>query len=558
MSGEKRGQDLEETLLGENVILVDIEGTTTSISFVKETLFPYARENLKQYVDTKWEDDEFKKVLQKLKDQAKQDEETKVDGFVPIIGATIDEEKESLVKNVLWQMDCDRKAGALKELQGHMWRDAYESGTVKGHIYEDVPKALEAWTNNGRKVYVYSSGSVEAQKLLFGHSVFGDLSKYFNGYFDTEVGPKQEVNSYKNIIEKIGAEPSNILFLTDIVKEAKAAKEAGLSVNVVVREGNAALTDEEKVIYTTVKSFLDLSFQSSAKRQKLEVTELGEKNEEVTSKDCEAMEVTEDVPAKNEKPEVKSEEKERVEVDKETNSTEPSDASKIKSEEIQTKTEKMEVTDGEVKKVEKEEKTKEEASSVENNNVNEESTGPESETTEAVEKTEDAKPETAETETKKEEKKEEKPSQEEGEKVVENGSVSKEAEEVSVTKEAEKSESKEIIQEVKEKKEEASKSVEKEEKEEAKENKENVPLETKKLNGTTQNGDAAKLEEKLHGTNGIDEETVSEKVVDDEKTKNGESTSSSESDSVKVKKVVDPAVADGEPVPPPVVVAATS
>ncbi|XP_043528895.1 enolase-phosphatase E1 [Frieseomelitta varia] len=294
MAGEKRTQDQEETLLSETVILVDIEGTTTSISFVKDTLFPYVRENLKKYIETKWEDEEFKQDYEKLKEQAKKDEEDKIDGFVPITGTNAEEERESLIKNILWQMDGDRKTGALKQLQGHMWREAYNSGTIKAHVYEDVPKALESWTSDGKKIYIYSSGSVEAQKLLFGHSVHGDLLKYFSGYFDTEVGAKQESSSYKNILSKIGAEPSNVIFLTDVVKEAAAAKKAGLSTAIVIREGNTPLTDEERMSSTTVKSFLDLTFQTSTKRQKLEATEVQE-NKTKSTADSEPMDTSEDI-----------------------------------------------------------------------------------------------------------------------------------------------------------------------------------------------------------------------------------------------------------------------
>jgi len=292
MAGEKRSQDQDEVSFARTV-LIDIEGTTTSISFVKETLFPYVRQNLKDYIETKWEDGEFKQDYEKLKEQAKKDEEDKLDGFVAITGDKPEEERESLLKNILWQMDNDRKTGALKQLQGHMWREAYKTGTVKGHVYEDVPKAFESWTNDGKKIYVYSSGSVEAQKLLFGYSAHGDLLKYFSDFFDTEVGAKQESDSYKNILSKIGEKPSDVVFLTDVVKEAAAAKEAGLSTVIVVREGNAALTDEEKVAYATVNSLLDLTFQTSTKRQKLETAD--DKIDEGTANVSEPMDTSEDV-----------------------------------------------------------------------------------------------------------------------------------------------------------------------------------------------------------------------------------------------------------------------
>ncbi|KYM77170.1 Enolase-phosphatase E1 [Atta colombica] len=331
MAGEKRSQDQDEISLAKTV-LIDIEGTTTSISFVKETLFPYVRQNLKDYIETKWEDEEFKQDYEKLKEQAKKDEEEKLEGFAAITGDKSEEEKDSLLKNVLWQMDNDRKTAALKQLQGHMWREAYKTGTIKGHIYEDVPKAIESWTNNGQKIYVYSSGSVEAQKLLFEYSIHGDLLKYFNGFFDTEIGAKQESDSYKNILSKISENPSDVVFLTDVVKEAAAAKEAGLSTVIVVREGNAPLTDEENVTYTTIKSFLDLTFQSSTKRQKIETTD--DKVDEGTADVSEPMDTSEDVEMSNvsDKKVEKNDAKEVTEsIEKECAKDQPSESTSISS-----------------------------------------------------------------------------------------------------------------------------------------------------------------------------------------------------------------------------------
>ncbi|KAI4487246.1 hypothetical protein M0804_005395 [Polistes exclamans] len=295
MAGEKRSQEHEDTMLSQTTILVDIEGTTTSISFVKETLFPYVRANLKKYLSECWDNEKFKEVYNKLKEQAKKDEEDKVEGFVSITGSNVEEEQESLIKNVLWQMDNDRKTNSLKQLQGNMWHDAYKTGVIKGRVYDDVPKSLELWVNNGKKIYVYSSGSVESQKLHFGHSEHGDLLKYFSGFFDTEVGAKQECNSYKNILTKLGEKANNVIFLTDVVKEAAAAKEAGILPIIVTREGNAALTDEEAIAYMTIKSFLDLTFQTSTKRQKLNPTEVEKKDESVNPNSSEPMDTSEDV-----------------------------------------------------------------------------------------------------------------------------------------------------------------------------------------------------------------------------------------------------------------------
>ncbi|XP_015188395.1 PREDICTED: enolase-phosphatase E1-like [Polistes dominula] len=296
MAGEKRTQEQEDTMLSQTTILLDIEGTTTSISFVKEVLFPYVRDNLKKYITDGWTRDDFKEDYKKLKEQAKKDEDDKVEGFVPITGNNVEEEQESLMKNILWQMDNDRKTTSLKQLQGHMFSEAYKTGILKGRVYDDVPKSLELWVNNGKKIYVYSSGSVELQKLHFGHSEHGDLLKYFSGFFDTEIGAKQECNSYKNILTKLGEKANNVIFLTDVVKEAAAAKEAGILPIIVIREGNVALTDEEAIAYTTVKSFLDVTFQTSNKRQKLNPTELEKKDESVNpNSSSEPMDTSEDV-----------------------------------------------------------------------------------------------------------------------------------------------------------------------------------------------------------------------------------------------------------------------
>ncbi|KAI4482132.1 hypothetical protein M0802_013812 [Mischocyttarus mexicanus] len=327
MAGEKRSQEQEDsTMLSQTTILVDIEGTTTSISFVKEVLFPYVTENLKRYITESWDSEKFKEDYNKLKEQAKNDEKNKVEGFVPITGSNVEEEQESLIKNILWQMDNDRKTGPLKQFQGHMWDEGYKTGIIKGRVYDDVPKSLELWVNNGKKVYVYSSGSVESQKLLFGHSEHGDLLKYFSGFFDTEVGAKQECNSYKNILSKLGEKPNNVIFLTDVVKEAAAAKEAGILPFIVIRDGNLALTDEETVTYTTIKSFSDLTFPTSSKRQKLNPTEGEEKDKSVNPNSSEPMDTSEDI----ENPDENSKEIAKPEI---TKSPQPEKETKAKTEE---------------------------------------------------------------------------------------------------------------------------------------------------------------------------------------------------------------------------------
>ncbi|KAL2100485.1 hypothetical protein ACEWY4_004879 [Coilia grayii] len=251
-----------------SVILLDIEGTTTPITFVKDILFPYIRENLEEYLSDHWEEDECKQDVHLLKKQAEEDQRQNRACPVHTVDQTVhtDEEKaiREVVESVLWQMAADRKTTALKQLQGHMWRAAYHSGKIKGEVYQDVVPAIRGWRQWGMKVFIYSSGSVEAQKLLFGYSVEGDLLDLFDGHFDTNVGAKVESKSYERIAERIGCAPEEIMFLTDVTREAKAAEEAGLSVAVVLRPGNMELTEEERAQYTTITSFSQIGLSSSA------------------------------------------------------------------------------------------------------------------------------------------------------------------------------------------------------------------------------------------------------------------------------------------------------
>ncbi|XP_049829842.1 enolase-phosphatase E1-like [Schistocerca gregaria] len=267
-TSEKRANETDDVYYKANVVLVDIEGTTTSIDFVKNTLFPYVRKNLDVYLKSKWNDAEFKEDLKLLQEQSKQDEADGTEGFVKIPEGVSEDISEDVKKNVLWQMDLDRKTKALKQLQGHIWRDAYEKGEVKAHVYPDVAPALKSWKLSGKDIYVYSSGSVEAQKLLFGHTQDGDLLELFSGYFDTAVGPKVEESSYSNIVKSVKCKSEEIIFFTDVPKEARAAKSAGLQAVIVVREGNLPITDEDKLEFPVIKSFDDIVFETSVKRRK--------------------------------------------------------------------------------------------------------------------------------------------------------------------------------------------------------------------------------------------------------------------------------------------------
>jgi enolase-phosphatase E1 len=190
-------------------ILLDIEGTTSSIAFVAEVLFPYARKHLCDYVNAHSEE------------------------VAPILAEVPGDPVETLIQ---W-IDEDRKATPLKTIQGMIWAQGYATGELTGHVYPDTPEALKRWIAAGLKVHIYSSGSIAAQKLIFGHSDAGDLTPFLSGYFDTTTGPKRDPDSYSKIVDALDLAPSELLFVSDMAGEVDAAHEAGLQALLIDREG---------------------------------------------------------------------------------------------------------------------------------------------------------------------------------------------------------------------------------------------------------------------------------------------------------------------------------
>ncbi|KAF9934541.1 Enolase-phosphatase E1 [Modicella reniformis] len=243
-------------------IVSDIEGTTTSIVFVKDTLFPYVTSKLQDFLKRNWDSEEMKNAVEALRVQAAKDVADGIQDATLIatesIDASTEKVQEDVMASIAWQMKVDRKVGALKTFQGYMWKEGYANGDLKGDIYDDVAPALEQWKAEGKKIYIYSSGSIEAQKLIFGYTPEGDLLHYFSGHFDTTVGLKVEADSYTKIAEDIGLTPAKILFLSDNIKEIDAAKKAGFQAVVTDRPGNEPLTAEDRASNTVVKSFLEI------------------------------------------------------------------------------------------------------------------------------------------------------------------------------------------------------------------------------------------------------------------------------------------------------------
>ncbi len=209
-------------------IVTDIEGTTTALSFVKEVLFPYARAHLADFVMRHKNEAAVADLLEDARVLLAQQQD--------INKTEID--VTALISGMECWIDEDRKLTPLKALQGMIWEAGYRQGDFHGHIYADAEQALRTWHGQGIELYVYSSGSVYAQKLLFAHTVYGDLTDLFSGYFDTTTGAKQQVESYEKIIQQLRRKGSEILFLSDIPAELNAAQQAGMQTCCLVREGH--------------------------------------------------------------------------------------------------------------------------------------------------------------------------------------------------------------------------------------------------------------------------------------------------------------------------------
>lgn len=205
-------------------ILTDIEGTTSSIAFVHEVLFPYAAKKLPGYVERHGDDP----VLNALLDDTRE------------LAGEPDASRQRCTEILLQWIAEDRKATPLKTLQGMVWKQGFNNGDFTGHVYDDAVENLQRWHASGIPLYIYSSGSVAAQKLFFGHSDAGNLLPLFSGHFDTATGGKREAGSYRAIAESIGLQAEEILFLSDVVEELDAAREAGMATVQLVREPGMA------------------------------------------------------------------------------------------------------------------------------------------------------------------------------------------------------------------------------------------------------------------------------------------------------------------------------
>lgn len=227
-------------------ILLDIEGTTTSLNFIKDTLFPYIRRTLHRFLRERWHTDEMVATLARL---IRQEERDVKEGLQPPHIYTLTETTDfnriilSVAQNVIWQMDSKRHNTALKQLQVLVWVYGYESNELKGHVYEDVGTAFRKWRSLGIRLFVYSTGMAVAQQLLFSNSTQGNLLNFIENYFDLLVGPKTQPSSFRKIVSQyLNISARDVMFITDSVEEARAARDAGCQAVLVQRPENRKIS----------------------------------------------------------------------------------------------------------------------------------------------------------------------------------------------------------------------------------------------------------------------------------------------------------------------------
>lgn len=221
------------------VYLLDVEGTVAPISFVAEKLFPYARAHFAEFIFSNFEDKAVRADLALLAEENRAETEEGVPRIASSCRRAADGRPAFVAGSlayVPWLMDRDRKSTALKSLQGKIWKGGFESGELQATLFEDVPAAFERWSRRGR-IAIYSSGSVEAQRLFFRHTNFGDLTPLITSYFDTRTGPKQAAASYAAITAAMGIAAQDMLFFSDVVGELDAARQAGCRTQLIVRGG---------------------------------------------------------------------------------------------------------------------------------------------------------------------------------------------------------------------------------------------------------------------------------------------------------------------------------
>ncbi|HEY3042590.1 MAG TPA: acireductone synthase [Vicinamibacterales bacterium] len=232
-------------------LLLDIEGTTTPVEFVYHVLFPYARAHAAEYLARHHGSADCREAVALLRKESGVAQDAKGSGVAQ------DFSPAKILEYAFSLMDRDKKSPGLKALQGLIWQDGYKSGELRGQVYPDVPPAFKRWRARGLDIYIYSSGSVLAQQLLFGSTNAGDLTKFLKGYFDTAVGPKTSPDSYRAISERLHIAPPETLFVSDVVQELDAARTSGMRTVLCVRGTDAPSGSEAHPVIRSFNEIVD-------------------------------------------------------------------------------------------------------------------------------------------------------------------------------------------------------------------------------------------------------------------------------------------------------------
>lgn len=232
---------------GWSAILLDIEGTTTPITFVHQILFPYARQRLGSFVSAHRRDPAVVEAVAWLQREHAADAASRANPPT----WPVEPDQDALVAYLEWLMDRDRKSPGLKALQGLIWEEGYACGELRGLVFDEVPGAMRRWRTEGKTIAIYSSGSVLAQRRLFQTTPAGDLTTIIDGFFDTSVGAKVDRESYERIAAALDTAPGRILFVSDATAELSAARQAGCQVRLATRPGNAPQRDAPEYIAVT-------------------------------------------------------------------------------------------------------------------------------------------------------------------------------------------------------------------------------------------------------------------------------------------------------------------
>ncbi len=235
--------------------LLDIEGTTTPVDFVSRTLFPYARQRLQEFLRRLAREPGVREDISSLRKQREADAAEKLEP-PPWLEGSPDAELSSAINYARWLMDRDSKCTALKSLQGKIWREGYRKGELRGEVYPDVPLAFARWSRQDKRICIFSSGSVLAQRVLFSTTTAGDLTRFIDAYFDTTTGAKSDPQSYLRIAGSLALAAREILFISDVVKELDAARQAGMQTLLCVR---TELPKESETKHRLIRSFDEVS-----------------------------------------------------------------------------------------------------------------------------------------------------------------------------------------------------------------------------------------------------------------------------------------------------------